>query len=89
MPPLESLALMLFKELLEMKIAQSLHPVPSLNKVTNLLPHLDAAGYKFPENIQVVLLLAKLPQSMDVITQMIAQAKDSTRKPKTSTVKEI
>ena len=45
--------------------------------------------YKFPTNIQVVPLLAKLPQSMNVITQIIAQAKDSTGKPKTPTVEEI
>ena len=36
-----------------------------------------------------MLLLAKLPPSMDVIVQMIAQAKDASGKAKTPTVKEI
>ena len=65
----------LFKELLSTHIAWSSYPVPSLNKVITLFSHLDAAGYKFPANIQAMLLLAKLPPSMDVIMQMIAQAK--------------
>ena len=79
----------LFKELLDTKIATSAHPAPSLNKVSNLFTHLKSAGYDFPENIQVMLLLAKLPQSMDVVAQIIAQAKDTSRKAKTPTVEEI
>ena len=36
-----------------------------------------------------MLLLAKLPPSMDIITQMIAQAKDTSRKAKPPTTEEI
>ena len=36
-----------------------------------------------------MLLVAKLPPSMDIITQMIAQAKDACRKVKTPTAEEI
>ena len=79
----------LFKELLDMKIAQSSHSTPSLNKMAMLFPCLEARGYKFPENIQVMLLLAKLMPSMDVITQMIVRAKGTSGKAKTFTVEEI
>ena len=82
-------AFVLFKELLDMKIAQSSHPAPSLNKVSDLFARLKFAGFEFLDNIQAMLLLAKLLQSMDVIAQMIVQAKDASGKAKTPTVKEI
>ena len=82
-------AFALFKEHLDTKIAQSLHPAPSLNKVSDLFARLKSAGYKFLENIQAMLLLAKLPHSMDVIRQMIVQAKDASGKQKTPTIEEI
>ena len=66
-----------FKELLDTRIASSSYPTPSLNKVKNLFTRLNSMGYKFPANIQVMLLLTKLPESMNVIAQMIVQAKDS------------
>ena len=70
-------AFALFKELLDIKITQFSHPTPSLNKVGILFTHLKSTGYKFPKIIQAMLLLAKLPPSMDIIVQMIAQAKDT------------
>ena len=79
----------LFKELLDAKIAQSFHPAPSLNKVAMLFACLEAMGYPFPTNIQAMLLLAKLPQSMGVVLQMIVHTKDSTGKPKAPTVEGI
>ena len=82
-------AFVLFKELLDMKVAQSLHPAPSLNKVAMLFACLKSAGYTFPANIQAMLLLAKLPPFRDVITQMIVQAKNASGKVKTPTVEEI
>ena len=72
-----------------MKVAQSSHPAPSCNKITTLFACLKATGYKFPENIHAMLLLAKLPPFMDVVAQMIAQAKDASGKAKTPTVEEI
>ena len=80
---------MLFKELLDTKVTQSSHPAPSLNKVAMLCACLKSAGYKFPENIQAMLLLAKLPPSMDIVVQMFAKAKDISGKAKTPTVEEI
>ena len=60
----------LFKELLKTKIASSSRPVPSVNKVATLFAHLESAGYAFPANIQAMLLLAKLPFSMTIVTQI-------------------
>ena len=82
-------AFVLFKELLDTKITQSLHPMPFPNKVLDLFAHLKSAGYDFLENNQAILFLAKLMQSMDIVTQMIAQAKDASGKQKTPTVEEI
>ena len=42
--------------------------------------HLKEAGYKVSANIQGMLLLMKLPSSMDVVAQMIVQAKDMASK---------
>ena len=70
----------LFKELLDMKIAQSSHPMPSLNKISDLFAHLKSTRYEFPESIQAMLLLAKLPHSMDIVVQLIVQAKDTSGK---------
>ena len=64
MPLPKSPAFALFKELFNTCIVQSSHPMPSLNKVVMLFAHLKSAGYKFPANIQMMLLLAKLPPYM-------------------------
>ena len=79
----------LFKKLLSMQILLLLHPAPGLSKVQMLFSHLKEAGYEVPVNIQGMLLLVKLPSSMDVVVQMIAQAKDTAGKPVNSTVKGI
>ena len=72
-----------------MQIPLSLHPTPGLSKVQMLFSHIKEAGYEVPANIQGMLLLAKLSSSMDVIAQMIAQAKDTAGKPVDSTVERI
>ena len=82
-------AFALSKELLDMKVAQSSHPIPSINKVAMLFTHLESAGHKFPENIRAMLLLTKLPPSMNIVAQIIVQAKDASGKAKTPTVEEI
>ena len=70
-------------------ISHASHPAPALNKVEMLFTQLTTAGYSLPAKVQVMLLLAKLPARMDVIAQMIAQAKDSTGKAKELMVAEI
>ena len=77
----------LFKELLNMQIPLSSHPALGLSKVQMLFFCLKKAGYKVPANIQRMLLLMKLPSSMDIIVQMIVQAEDTVGKPVNPTVK--
>ena len=79
----------LFKELLKTQIPLSLHPALGLSKVQTIFFHLKEADYKVPANILGMLLLMKLPSSMNVIAQMIVQAKDTAGKLVNPTVKEI
>ena len=57
----------LFKELLDLRIPDSFHPLPAFSKVEILFMQLKAAGYEFNEKCQTMMLLAKLPPSMDVV----------------------
>ena len=66
----------LFKELLNTQILLFSHPALGLLKVQMLFSHLKEAGYEVPANIQGMLLLVKFPSCMDVVEQMIVQAKD-------------
>ena len=50
---------------------------------------LKAAGYEFNEKCQAMMLLAKLPPSMDIVAQMFTQAKDTSSKPKDPSIAEI
>ncbi|KAF8449429.1 hypothetical protein L210DRAFT_3349873, partial [Boletus edulis BED1] len=61
----------LFKELLDVKIPHTSHPMTCMKLAENLFTRLTAAGFDFPAKIQAMLLLAKLPGSMDVVAQMI------------------
>ena len=72
-----------------MQILSLSHPALGLSKVQTLFSCLKEAGYKVPANIQGMLLLMKLSSSMDVVAQMIAQAKDMAGKLVNPTVKGI
>ena len=82
-------AYVLFKELLDLHIPDLSHPLPAFSKVETLFMWLKAAGYEFNEKCQAMMLLAKLPPSMDVVAQMFTQAKDTSGKPKDPSVAEI
>ena len=82
-------AYVLFKELLDLHIPDSSHPSPAFSKVETLFTQLKAAGYEFNEKCQAMMLLAKLPPSMDVVAQMFTQAKDTSSKPKDPSIAEI
>ena len=60
----------LFKELPNLHIPNLSHPSPAFSKAEILFMWLKAAGYEFNEKCQAMMLLAKLPPSMDVIAQM-------------------
>ena len=80
---------MLFKELLNLCIPDSFHPSPAFSKAEMLFAHLKSAGYEFNDKCQAMMLLAKLPPSMDVVAQMFTQAKDTSGKLKDPSVAEI
>ena len=84
-----AVAYVLFKELLDLCIPDLSHPSPAFSKVETLFAHLKAAGYEFNDKCQAMVLLAKLPPSMDVIAQMFMQAKDTRGKPKDPFIAEI
>ena len=65
-----------------MCIPDSSHLLPAFSKVETLFACLKSAGYEFNDKCQAMILLAKLPPSMDIIAQMFTQAKDTSGKPK-------
>ena len=67
----------LFRELLDPKVASQAHPEPSINKIISNFARLESAGFELSDELEAMFLLAKLPVSMSVIAQMIAQKKDS------------
>ena len=79
----------LFKELLECKVASSAHPEPSINKILTIYAQLESAGFELSDELEAMFLLAKLPTSMSVVAQMIAQKKDSAGKAVIPKVEEI
>ena len=82
-------AYVLFKELLDLHIPDLFHPSPAFSKAETLFMRLKAAGYEFNEKCQAMMLLAKLPPSMDIVAQMFTQAKDTSSKPKDPSITEI
>ena len=80
---------MLFKEPLDLCIPDLSHPSPAFGKAETLFARLKAAGYKFNDKCQAMMLLAKLPPSMDIVAQMFMQAKDTSGKPKDPSIAEI
>ena len=82
-------AYVLFKEPLDLCIPDLSHPSPAFGKAETLFACLKAAGYEFNNKCQAMMLLAKLPPSMDIIAQMFMQAKDTSSKPKDPSVTEI
>ena len=79
----------LFKELLDLRIPDSSHPSPAFSKAETLFTRLKATGYEFNERCQAMMLLAKLPPSMDIVTQIFTQAKDTSSKLKDPSIAEI
>ena len=80
---------MLFKELLDLHIPDLSHPSPAFSKVEMLFARLKSAGFEFNDKCQAMMLLVKLPPSMDVIAQMFMQVKDTSGKPKDPSITKI
>ena len=84
-----AVAYALFKELLDLHIPDLSHPSPAFSKAEMLFAHLKSAGYEFNDKCQVMMLLTKLPLSMDIVAQMFTKVKDTSSKPKDPSVAEI
>ena len=78
-----------FKAILETSLPNSGNPKPSIQQLESLFAQVKNVSYPVTDNIQALLLLAKIPPSLNTITQIIAQTKDSSGKLKAPTFDEI
>ena len=51
-------------------------PSPALSKIMSHFIRLKEIGFEIPNNVQVMMLLAKAPPSMEVIVQALCGKKD-------------
>ena len=65
------------KKLLSTTIPSHQHPAPTLRSCAANFAYLKEAGFKIPLPVQAMILVAKLPSSMEVIAQLINQTKPS------------
>ena len=78
-----------FKAILETSLPNSGNPEPPIQWIESLFTWMKNASYPVVDNIQALILLTKIPPSLNTITQIIVQAKDSSGKSKASTFNEI
>ena len=60
-----------FKAMIDTIIPKNNHPSPSFAKLTHHFTHLKEYKYDIPSNVQAMIVLAKLPQYMDIIAQLL------------------
>ena len=65
------------KKLLSMTIPANQHPAPALRSCAANFAYLKDAGFKISLPVQAMILVAKLPPSMEVVAQLINQTKPS------------
>ena len=63
------------KKLLSTTIPANQHPAPALRSCATNFAYLKEAGFKIPLPMQAMILVAKLPSSMEVVAQLINQTK--------------
>ena len=63
--------------LLSTTIPASSHPTPAITKMLSHFAYLKDTGFEFPANMQVMIILCKLPPAMEVITQILSQTSPS------------
>ena len=78
-----------FKAILETLLPNSENPEPSIQRIESLFARIKNASYLVADNIQALILLTKIPPSLDTIKQIIVQAKDFFGKSKAPTFDEI
>ena len=78
-----------FKAILETLLPNSGNPEPSIQQIESLFAQMKNTFYPVTDNIQALILLAKISPSLDTVVQIIVQAKDSSGKLKAPTFNEI
>ncbi|KIM50036.1 hypothetical protein SCLCIDRAFT_1189589, partial [Scleroderma citrinum Foug A] len=63
--------------LLTTTIPAGSHPAPAITKMLSHFAYLKDAGFKFPANMQVMIILCKLPPTMEVVAQILSQTSPS------------
>ena len=64
-------------QLLTMTIPAGSHPVPMITKMLSHFTYLKDAGFEFPANMQAMIILCKLPPTMEVVAQILSQTSPS------------
>ncbi|KAF9226252.1 hypothetical protein BS17DRAFT_636899, partial [Gyrodon lividus] len=62
-----------FKAMLDMPIPSHEHPAPAFSKINAHFAQLAEANFEMSPKVQAMILLAKLPSSMDTIAHLISQ----------------
>ena len=60
-------------QLLSMTIPAGSHPTPAITKMLSHFAYLKDAGFEFPANVQAMIILCKLPPTMEVAAQILSQ----------------
>ena len=59
--------------LLTTTIPAGSHPAPVITKMLSHFTYLKDAGFEFPANMQAMIILCKLPPTMEVVAQILSQ----------------
>ena len=63
--------------LLTTTIPAGSHPTPAITKMLSHFAYLKDAGFEFPANVQAMIILCKLPPTMEVVAQILSQTSPS------------
>ena len=64
-------------QLLTTTIPAGSHPAPAITKMLSHFAYLKDAGFEFPANVQAMIILCKLPPTMEVVAQILSQTSPS------------
>ena len=59
--------------LLSTTIPAGSHPTPTIMKMLSHFTYLKDTGFKFPANVQAMVILCKLPPTMEVVARILSQ----------------
>ena len=58
-------------------ISTGSHPAPAITKMLSHFTYLKDAGFDFPAPVQAMIILCKLPPTMEVVAQILSQTAPS------------